>query len=101
MDVATEIRRDIDTFVLTEMVGDLGICCDNADYHWCPKGEAEWVARVFCPKCIRSAAKLFCTGCKDFLMHTEDALECASCDEVIVPARRGIATIDPINKRGA
>lgn len=98
---AAEIRNEIECFVLEELVGDMGMPCDNHDYPWCPKGGAEWAAHMVCPACIRSGVKLWCTGCKDFLTATEDALECAQCGEVAAPARRAVARLEPINKRGA
>ena len=74
--------------------------CDNAENKWCQKGEARWVALIKCPACMGSAHRLWCAGCKDFLMVTGECFECARCEMVDV-ARHFIGKLEPINRRPA
>jgi hypothetical protein len=83
--------------IVTEIVGDLDICCDNADHVSCPKDRAEWILhRVPCA-CGFGGAMLACTPCKDYRLLSEGAVFCA-CGEVISPAKHAYSFIEPISR---
>jgi hypothetical protein len=83
---------------ITEIVGEWSTPCDFSET-WAklPHGEAGWVAhRVMCVCGKAGGARLICTGCKDVLMLSEDALQCVSCDEIYQPARTIVSSIEAI-----
>ena len=87
-----------DEMTFTELVGEFSVACDFAEsWHMLPHGEAKWVAhRVQCVCGKVGGARLICTGCKDTLMLSEDALQCVSCDEVYQPARTIVSSIEAL-----
>lgn len=90
---------DIEIVDLTSLVGELLSPCDWSDADYCAKQHAEWGAHAMCPCCGGSQWYLICTPCKDMVLHTEDAFECARCGEVIAPARKFVAQFERLEKR--
>lgn len=86
--------------ILEEMLADFTLACDNSTMDWCPKQEAQWVVLVKCPGCLRSRSELWCE-CAHFVLMTEDGFECAACGELVFPARRFVASIEPLDRRAA
>lgn len=88
------------TIILAHLVGDIEIPCDFAE-SWddCPNGPAKWVAlRVTCECGFNGGARLICTHCKDVLMMSEDAIQCAGpdCPIIYQPARTIVSMIEAL-----
>lgn len=58
---------------------------------------AEWILLMRCPECGKAFQRLTCTPCKDFIMSTEDAAECGTTGDIIVPFRRLVVWTGPLN----
>lgn len=82
----------------TQLVEDIEVPCDFAEsWRHVPHGGAQWVAhRVQCVCGYAGGARVICTGCKDTLMLSEDALQCVACSEVYSPARTIVSSIEPL-----
>jgi uncharacterized C2H2 Zn-finger protein len=53
---------------------------------------AEWAIYYKCPKCgMTRSATLICDPCKEFVTHTEDAVQCGRCDAIFAPYRKMLA----------
>jgi hypothetical protein len=61
---------------------------------------ARWVISIRCPHCGNSSHALACDACKDFITATQDGVGCAGCGKTIVPYRKVIARVEPL-ERGA
>lgn len=85
---------DIEVVDLTELVGDVQNPCDWSDADYCSKEHAQWAAHAVCPSCGGSMWYLICSPCKNLVMVTDDAFECARCGEVVCPARKFIAQLE-------
>lgn len=89
---------DLELVDLTKIVGELQVPCDYSQSRWCPNHPAKWAATVSCPGCGWTAHRLLC-DCKDFLMVTEDCIECKTCGEIVAPARHAFKYIEAIDRR--
>ena len=81
---------------LTSLIGDSGSTCDNAGHEWCGKGPVRWIVHIQCPECRAREVRLWCTGCKDLVLTTEDGFECGRCDEPVFPARKMVNRFEPL-----
>ena len=89
----------IDTFHIEEIVGDLNLPCDYAQYgeQHCPDEPAEWILhRVRCD-CGLGGAVLACTHCKDLRLLGDGVVKCGDCG-TYTPAREAYSYIEPLTR---
>lgn len=94
----TQFDQQVDQDLLADLNDELDILCDYADWAYCPKEPAEWIARTLCPECGARPTRLLCTPCKDLVMTTEHGCWCPECEARVVPFRAVFTSIEPLKK---
>lgn len=84
--------------IITEIVGDLEIPCDNSFHATCPDEPAAWILhRVPC-SCGAGGPMLACTPCKDMRLLSDGAVTCGGCGETFAPAKHAYSFVEPISR---